>query len=40
MESNPLPTFADTELSNHTAEVGDEIKFACKVKNLGAYKVI
>ena len=40
LKSGPLPTFADIELSNHTARVGNEVSFACTVKNLGNYKVM
>lgn len=40
LKSGPLPTFADIELSNHTARVGNEVSFACTVKNLGNYKVL
>ena len=39
LKSGPLPTFADIELSNHTARVGNEVSFGCTVKNLGNYKV-
>ena len=39
LKSGPLPTFADIELSNHTARVGNEVSFACTVKDLGNYKV-
>ena len=40
IRSDPLPTFSEIELENHTVRVGNHVRFACPVKNLGNYKVI